>query len=601
MKHSAQALPPQVLRSRLGRVCVAIIGDSIADMLSTADQVLKENPFLEFRLDYLADPAGALPRLKKFLYENSVVTAIATCRRKQNGGRFGGTAAAQVEVLGKAADAGCQIVDVELETAESVKKPQIDALRDLAAVILSWHDYKETKGLDDVLARMRKFTPDFYKIVSTARTLSDNVTMIRFLETTRDEAAVIGNVMGEAGIISRVLGVRAGSAFTFAAATPGEETAPGQIAARTLREVYRIDQVDQSTQVYGVAGDPVKHSLSPLMMNTAFRRETVNAVYLSLHTHKVKDLIHLVQGMPMQGLSVTMPLKQEILPYLEKTDAWSEKIGACNTVVRLPDGKLFGYNTDVIGVLGPLESRLSLRGARVLVIGAGGAARAAVFGLRERGAEVWILNRTRETAQKLAREAKVKTIKKEAVAKQPFDVIINATPIGMTGNKQQSWLEPSDLNARYVFDMVYDPVETPLIRAARQKGISVITGVEMFVQQAAEQFQIWTRKPAPRDEMLRVVVRALQQRGEGSNPQLVAKAEPTAPAAAEPRAKVAAKAAAKSAPVEAKRPAPAAKKAVPATKKAAVPEKKAAPKSRPGKAVPARSAKKAPAKKSARR
>ena len=256
------------------------------------------------------------------------------------------------------------------------------------------------------------------------------------------------------------------------------------------------------------------------MMNTAFRRETVNAVYLALQTSKADDLFKLAREVPIQGLSVTMPLKQDVMPLLERTDPLSAKIGAVNTILRTPDGKFYGFNTDVAGIIAPLERRLSLKGAKVLVLGAGGAARAAVFGCRDKGAEVFILNRTPETAQKLAKQSGAKTIKREAIAKSGFDVIINATPIGMAGNRNTptSLLESEDLNARYVFDLVYNPVETPLLRMARQKGIAVITGVEMFVQQGARQFEIWTGKPAPEEEMLRVVLhsRALRQ-GTGSS------------------------------------------------------------------------------------
>ena len=607
-----QALPMQVLRSRLGRICVAITGDSIGEMLATAELQVKENPFMEFRLDYLDSPLAALPRLKKFLSENSVVTAVATCRRVQNGGRFKGTAQAQIEVLHKAIEAGCQLVDVELETAVSLKKPEIDAVRSMAAVILSFHDYEATEGLEAVYERMRKFTPDYYKIVTTARSLQDNVVMIRFLEKVREEANVIGICMGDAGIISRVLGVRAGSEFTFASASVGEETAPGQIAARTLRETYRIDHVEQGTKVYGVAGNPVKHSLSPLMMNVAFRRETYPGVYLQLQTSKVKDLISLAQEIPLQGFSVTMPLKQDILKYV-RTNALTAKVGACNMVVRAQDGKLIGYNTDVIGIIEPLISRLTLKGAKVLVLGAGGAARAAVFALKERDADVYVLNRTGENGQRLAREAKAKTFRKDHLAKAQWDLIINATPVGMVGNKQQSWLEPDEVNARFVFDMVYDPLETPLLRTARQRGAQVITGAEMFVYQGAEQFQIWTGKPAPRDEMMRVVMHALHQKYGVPEPVVVekpavakavaVKAVPPKPvpvaAPAKPVTKaslmkaLAAKAAeAKSAAKPAAKPAP-----VQAVPLKAAPVKAAPVKAAPVKAVPVKAtpAKKEPA------
>jgi 3-dehydroquinate dehydratase/shikimate dehydrogenase len=539
MRANVPSVAPQFLRSRIGKVCVAIIGTTAAEMLEKASAVVKETPFLEFRLDYLEKPLLALPKLKHFFEDNTAATAIATCRRAANGGKFSGNVAAEMEILSKAAGAGFHIVDLELESAEALKKGELQKLRDTGiALIISHHDFNATKDLDGIYQRIAPFHPDFIKIVPTAKSLTDNVTLIRFLERMTDNSNIIGICMGDAGIISRVLGLRAGSAFTFAAATPGEETGPGQIAARTLIETYRIDQVDAATKVYGVAGNPIKSSLSPVMMNTAFRRETVNAVYLALQSHKVTDLLKLVHEIPIQGLSVTMPHKQEIMSHLEKTDLLSAKIGACNTVLRAQDGKLYGFNTDVAGIVGPLEKRMSLRAAKALVLGAGGAARAAVFGLRDKGADVFILNRTPETAQKLARQSGSKTIKKEALAKTPFDVIINATPVGMAGQKGAQLLEAKDLNTKLVFDLVYNPVETPLLRLARQQSIPIITGVEMFVQQGARQFEIWTGKPAPEEEMLRVVIHALRQAAEAAAAEAPA---PAAKPASSPKSGTAAK------------------------------------------------------------
>jgi 3-dehydroquinate dehydratase/shikimate dehydrogenase len=557
MRVNVPSVAPQFLRSRIGKVCVAIIGSTAAEMLEKASAVVKETPFLEFRLDYLEKPLLALPKLKHFFQDNTAATGIATCRRTANGGKFSGKVADEIEILSKASAAGFHIVDVELESAEVMKKGELQKLRDTGvALIISHHDFNATKDLDGVYKRIAPFQPDFIKIVPTAKSLIDNVTLMRFIERMEDHTNIIGICMGDAGIISRVLGVRAGSAFTFAAATVGEETGPGQIAARTLIETYRIDQVDAATKVYGVAGNPIRSSLSPIMMNTAFRRETVNAVYLALQATKLSDLLKLVHEIPIQGLSVTMPLKQEIMAHLEKTDPLSAKIGACNTVLR-QDGKLYGFNTDVAGITGPLEKRMSLRGAKVLVLGAGGAARAAVFGLRDKGAEVFILNRTAETAQKLARQSGSKTIKKDAVSKTTFDVIVNATPIGMAGIKAPQLLEAKDLNTKLVFDLVYNPLETPLLRMARQKGIPIVTGIEMFVQQGARQFEIFTGKPAPEEEMLRVVIHALRQQAESA-----AASEPEPKAPPKPAAKASALATKAPAKAPIKAPAKATKKAV---------------------------------------
>jgi len=493
------------------RVCVAVTGSDPAELLDKADSLVRDNPFLEFRLDYLSKPGLALPKIKAFFEMQPQAVVIATCRRAASGGKFRGSVASQLELLSKAAAAGCQLLDVELQTALKCKGEQLQKLRSKAALILSFHDFHATKKLDETLERMRHYPADFYKVVSTATTLSDNVTMMKFLEKESDRHALVGLCMGEQGIISRLLAVRAGSAFTFAAVSPGEQTAPGQVTAQELRNVYRIEQMDAATRVYGVAGDPIAHSLSPTIMNTAMRRENVNAVYLALHAKTLKDLLTCVREIPIHGLSITMPYKEAILQHLDNTDSHTTKIGACNTVVRAQDGKLYGFNTDTAGVVRPLEQRLGLEGARVLVLGAGGAARAAVFGLKERGSEVFILNRTPAPAQKLARQAKARTIKRPDLRKLAFDVIVNATPVGMTNNRE-SPLNENEINAKYVFDMVYDPAETRFLKAAKARGAQIIPGIEMFVHQAARQFEIWTGKPAPWDDMLRVVTIALQER-----------------------------------------------------------------------------------------
>jgi 3-dehydroquinate dehydratase / shikimate dehydrogenase len=512
MNSPVTPISPNYLRSRIGKVCVAITGDSATELLDRAETLYRDNPFLEFRLDYLPKPLVALPKLKSFLADHAEITAIATCRRAANGGKFEGNTAAELDVLQKAAGSGFQLVDVELQTAEQVKPQELDKLRARgAALILSYHDFMTTKDLDGIFERICPLEPEFIKVVSTARHLADNVAMLRFLERARDKANIVGICMGEQGTISRILGPRSGSVFTFASVASGEETAPGQISARTLLDLYRIDQLDVATKVYGVVGNPVANSLSPAMLNAAFRRERVNSVYVPLQTSGMNDLLTLVREVPIAGMSVTMPFKQDILKHLQKTDDLSAKIGACNTVIRSQEGKLFGFNTDVAAIVRPLEKRLSLKGAKILVVGAGGAARAAVFGLKEKGAEIHILNRTVPVAQKLAREAKVKTAKRDQLAKSNFDVIINATPVGMRGAKVQTLLEPKEINARLVFDLVYNPMDTPLIRAAREKNIAVITGVEMFVHQGARQFEIWTGKPAPEEEMLRVIIHELRQ------------------------------------------------------------------------------------------
>lgn len=513
---SSSTFTPRLFPRRLPRVCVAVVGSDANQMVETAESLTRDNSFVEFRLDYLSKPGLAIPRLKRFFEMYPATTAIATCRRATSGGKFRGSIPSQLEILNKAAAAGCQFVDVELQTALKCKPEQLRSLRSKAGLILSSHDFRATKNLEETLEKMLAYPADFYKVVSTATTLADNVTMIKFLAREGDRHPLVGMCMGEQGVISRVLSVRAGSVFTFASAGVGQETAAGQITAQELRSVYRIDQVDVATRVYGVVGDPIAHSLSPAIMNAAFRRENVNAVYLALHAKTLKALLTCIREIPIHGISVTMPYKEAILPHLDNTDSHTTKVGACNTVVRAQDGKLYGFNTDTAGIVRPLERRLStLEGARILVIGAGGAARAAVFGLKERGAEVYILNRSLAHAKKLAHQARARIMKRPDLKKAAFDVIINATPVGM-GNSRDTPLQDKEINARYVFDMVYDPAETRFLKLARERGAQVIPGVEMFVHQAARQFEIWTGKPAPWDEMLRVVLLAQQERAKHS-------------------------------------------------------------------------------------
>jgi len=525
---------PVIPRLRVGKLCVAIQAGSVEELFARAEAALADSKFLELRLDSLPHPDEALPKVGEFLARHRDAMVIATCRRQSFGGNFEGALTAELETLTKAAQAGCQIVDLEVESAEEAAPRQWEKLREVlhaegAALQLSFHDFSRTGNLEQAAQRIEAFRPDFIKVVSTACTLADNLAVLRLIADRSRSAEVVGIAMGEEGLVSRVLGLRAGAAFTFASfangtgtgsgtktetgvkAGNGIQTAPGQVTARVLRDLYRAEQLDQATRIFGVAGNPIAHSLSPLMQNTAFRRESVNAVLIPLKTSALDDLLTLVRELPLAGVAVTMPLKQEILPHLTKSDPLTSRIGACNTLRTGADGKLYGFNTDVAGVVRPLEKRLKLKGARIAVLGAGGAARAAVFGLVEQGAEVFIVNRTHENAVKLAAESKAQALTREQFAQGRFDVLINSTPCGMAGSKQPLPIKENELNAELVFDLVYNPLETPLLKLAKERGIATVTGLEMFVQQGARQFEIWTGKPAPEAEMLRVVELALRK------------------------------------------------------------------------------------------
>ncbi len=508
--------PPAVLlRSRVGRVCVAVSGDTVEQLLQRAEAAIAESQFLEFRLDSLCPPqkpAAAIPVIAQFLAEHKDVAAIATCRRKPFGGEFVGTLAEELRILKLAADSGFAILDLEIESAEACEPEALEALRSSgAALLLSFHDFKDAIDPEPIFERIQRFSPDFVKIVSTAHSLMDSLQLLQWLRERSSEAQLIAIAMGDCGVVSRILSLRAGAAFTFASAPVGNPTASGQMTALTLKNLFHIEQLDSATRIYGVAGNPVSHSLSPLMLNTAFHRERINAVYLPLKTDSLEDLLTLARRLPLSGLSVTMPLKQHVLPYLANTDPLTARLGACNTIRLGADGKLYGFNTDVAGIVRPLEKRIALKGANILVLGAGGAARAAIYGLMEKGARVTVWSRNEALAHELAVSAGAATIRRTAIAATEYDVLINATPCGMAGHAQTTPLQDHEWHARLVFDLVYTPLETPLLQRARERQIAVIPGYEMFVHQGARQFELWTGKPAPEAEMLHVILHALKK------------------------------------------------------------------------------------------
>ena len=499
-------LTPHTLAAQAGRVCVALSGDSMFD-LATAG--LADCRFFEFRLDTVANPAAQLPALRAFLERNEGCTAIATCRRNAYGGHFNGTAGEQIDILMQAAEAGCRLIDIETETAEELGAGVLDQLRAAgAAVILSWHDFEGTPLLPPQLERMGLFAPDFCKLVPTATTLRDALQLIDLLESHGGNGRMIAMSMGFRGTLTRVLGPRFGSAFTFASPEGNGGTAPGQVSIRTLRGLYRINAITPETALYAVTGQPITGSLSPRMHNTAFREACMDAVYVPLETDDAEELREVIERLNVRGLSVTMPLKETILPLLTTSSEAVQQMKSCNTILR-SGGSFAGHNTDVPGITGPLERVIILRGARVLILGAGGAARAAVFGLRDAGATVFLTNRTAARAETLAREAGVHTVAREQLPEERFDVIINTTPYGMKNQAMDAPIRAEEMNATVFFDLVYNPVETPLILLAKERGLRTIAGVEMFVEQGVRQFELWIGTQAPREAMQTAVLDAL--------------------------------------------------------------------------------------------
>lgn len=506
---SSNPIPNRVPPQRLPRLCVALEASQAAELFAKAERAARDNSLLELRLDHLKNPALAVGKLRDFADSHPLVTLIATCRKVQAGGKFRGSAEAECAILSKAALAGCAWVDLSLTSAERLSANSLRQLRLRANLLISLHDFAAPRHLATLEARLRAVPADLYKVVCQARNFADNGKILRFLEQAGARLPLVAFCMGEAGAASRILAPRFGAAFTFASMAPGQATAPGQLDIATLRRIYRIESINRATRVYGVLGYPLEHSLSPLMLNAAFRRASVNAVYLPMPAKQPGEVLSQLDALELSGFSVTHPHKSALLKELDGIDPVARRIGAINTVVR-SNGKLYGYNTDLAGIVGPLESLARLDKARVLILGAGGAARAAAFGLAARGAEIYICNRTPAKAQTLARQAHGKAIARRELKKASFDVIVNATPVGQYPHVDASPLGEDEIHASIVFDLVYNPLETKLLRLARERGARPIAGLEMFVTQGARQFEIWTGKPAPREEMLREVLTFLQ-------------------------------------------------------------------------------------------
>jgi 3-dehydroquinate dehydratase / shikimate dehydrogenase len=497
------------------RICGVVAAGTAAEMGRLLRRTLRQTRTVELRLDYLRsakERAASLAKLAEMRAGGGArgATLIATCRSRQGGGQFRGTAAEQQDVLAAAARAGCQWCDVEIEAARNL--PAAQRRRELrpARVMISFHDFRQTpRDLGAVVRRLERAGGDAIKIATECRSIRDAVRLLRLARGRRDRVIV---PMGEMGEAARVLALREGSALAYAAAETA--TAPGQ---SSLEDFARLGGpgrasgarwLTRRTHVYAVIGDPIEHSLSPLMQNTAFALRRQNAIYLAFRVRKLRDFLDSVAALGISGFSVTLPHKEEMLRHLDDCDPLAREIGAVNTVVVRSGGRMYGYNTDYVGVLRALERRVHLVSSRVLLLGAGGAARAAAFALTRGGAEVLIWARRAERARSLARAAGAEAIERGAIAREHFDAIVNCTPVGLYP-RGGSPLRPAELNCRIVMDMVYRPRETELLSAARRRGIETISGVDMFVAQGVAQWEIWTGLRAPEAEMRRAVNNAL--------------------------------------------------------------------------------------------
>jgi len=288
-------------------------------------------------------------------------------------------------------------------------------------------------------------------------------------------------------------------------------TAAGQVSAKQLRHLYRVEKLGKSAKIYGVIADPVRHSISPAVHNRAFQSKRVDAVYLPFLVTPayLRDFFSMAAKLPLAGFSVTIPHKQKIIRYLDTVDPLARRIGAVNTVWRKA-GKWRGTNTDAAGVTGPLSRIMRLQNATALIVGNGGAARGAACALSDAGAKIALVGRNADRVRALAKVCGAEALGRDQLASRHFDVVVHATPLGMYPHVNECFF-PGEIPADIVFDMVYNPLETLLIRHARAQGKTVIPGLEMFLEQAAQQFELWTGDSAPRAVMHKAALEALEQ------------------------------------------------------------------------------------------
>lgn len=458
--------PPLIAQVVTGRTMAAIRRDRDA---AVAD-------LLELRLDGVEDldVAGALSGRR--------LPVIVTCRASWEGGAFDGSEDERLAVLSRASALGAEFVDVEWKADR-----RAFVLSGGTQLVLSHHDFDDTPSdLDDRVRAMRAERPGVVKVAVTPTRLRDVVALRQAMAFDEPHVAI---AMGFLGYISRACPAAFGSCWTFAGTN-----APGQLSADDLRRVYRVAGQSARTAIYGVAGRPLGHSASPAMHNAMLCARGLDAVYVPFETADAGELLDVADAFGVCGLSVTAPLKESVFADVSASDAMARAIGALNTLKRSAD-TWEGRNFDVAGLLAPLDARgVELRGRRAVVLGAGGAARMAVWALQSRGATVEIAARRTERVEAVAAE-----LGAGASTWPPatgWDLLVNTTPVGTWPHVDECPLEHDAIQGRLVYDLIYNPEETTLLRRARESGAETIGGLEMLVGQACLQFEWWTGQPA---------------------------------------------------------------------------------------------------------
>jgi 3-dehydroquinate dehydratase/shikimate dehydrogenase len=457
----ASALPSSIPEMLSGNLCVSLTGETLQDVFASD---VSGVDCVEVRLDYLKNPQESLTAR----WDRFPVPVIATCRGKERGGLFDGSIEDEIRILESAARNGARWVDIDYRYARPVPP---------AEVISSYHNFEETPAdLETIVAQIFASNGQIAKIATQVNSWADNRRLLALLDQDNPKPLIVAG-MGDIGQITRIVGPARGSFLSYAASN--RQAAPGQLSVKEMLETYKFRRIGRATQLIGILGMPVGHSLSPLLHNRAFAASNLDFAYVKLPAPDLQDFAANAKAVGLRGFSVTIPHKVAVMSYLSRITPAATAVGAVNTVSE-DNGDWAGDNTDVHGVEAALKSvGFDARGKKVVIMGRGGGAKAAVAAVQ--GArEVSVLSRA-DIAE---------------AARTPCDLLVNATPVGMYPNVEASPLE-GNIPAEVVFDMVYNPATTALLRQAAAQNKKTVSGTAMFLAQAARQFEIWTGQPAP--------------------------------------------------------------------------------------------------------
>lgn len=504
-------------------ICAPLVSTTVEEMerdMARAKSLGAD--LVEIRLDFLRhfQPDADLPRL----ISNRTLPVLITYRPHWEGGQYQGDDSTRFSALRSAIELGAEYVDIELKVAEKFVSSIPEERPDNFKLIVSSHNYENTPSCDELselVARIQAVGADIVKIATTAVDISDAARMFQVM--VHCHAPIIGLVMSERGLMSRILSPKFGGYLTFGKLDEEKESAPGQPTIAELLDLYNIRHIRADTKVLGLVAKPVKQSKSPILHNKCFKAVGFNGVYLPLLTDDVVKFLDTYLSPDFTGFSCSLPHKVTAVGRCDDVDPIARSIGAVNTLIRRSsDGKLVGYNTDYIGAISAIEDGIKgssakgdavspLAGRLIVVVGAGGAGKAVAYGAKEKGARVVVANRTYERAVSLANSVGGQALRLEDLATfHPEEgmILANATSLGMYPNVDGTPIPKEALRFyNLVFDAVYAPKVTRLLREAQESGVTIVSGVEMFVRQAMGQFERFTGMNAPESLMREIAMK----------------------------------------------------------------------------------------------